>query len=189
MAKSMTKTPPTIKVRRAIPEDVVNIYRLVRKRTETVQPHFLGVPEPHRGMAFLLDLIQNGYVIVADLSGRIVGCLGCSVYEVPHGPKDSWVMDAEFTAFAPGFEDNGTGAALLQNVRTFVLKNELPLRIIASKSDQALFGESLVNAGFTEEGVVYTLGVSDGTVRRREEDDDQQSGAASVDGRGGPEGD
>lgn len=183
MAKA-DKPSPTIKIRRATPEDVVNIYRLVRKRTETEEPHFLGVPDPHRGMSFVLDLIQRGYVIVADLSGRIVGCLGCSVYEIPYGPKDSWVMDAEFIAFAPGFEDNGTGAALLQNLRSFVVKNQVPLRVFACKVDNERFGEFLQKIGFTEEGTVYVLGAQDG---RRKEDNDAAGGTAGVDGASGPE--
>jgi hypothetical protein len=172
-----TKPSPTIKIRRATPEDVVNIFRLIRKRTETEQPQFLGVPDHHQGMKFLLDLIQNGYVIVADLSGRIVGCLGCSVYEIPYGAPGSWVMDGEFISFAPGFEENGTGAALLQNLRKFVL-GKMPLRLIACKTDASRFGELLSKIGFAEEGTVYVLGVNDG---RREAEDGNDGEAAGLD--------
>jgi hypothetical protein len=177
---------PTIKIRRAVPEDVVNIFKQTRNRAETEKPHFLGVPDNHRGMAFILDLIQNGYVIVADLSGRIVGCLGCSVYEIPYLPKDSWVMDAEFIAFAPGFEDNGTGAALLQNLRKFVLENKVPLRVMTCKVDEDRFGKFLGKIGFEQVGTVHVLRVDQNEHGRQEDEDDPDGGVASVDGAGGP---
>lgn len=184
------KKSPTIQIRRATPMDVTNIFRLVRRKAETDKPHFLGIPEEHRGLLFILDLIKNGYVIVADLSGRIVGVLGCSAYEPAYRAKGEWVLDAEFFATAPGFESNGTGARLIHNLRTFVRKINIPLRLMSCSSDlKELEEELLTKMGFENAGTIYVLRARENEQeeddeRRRETDNDLGDETASVAGSG-----
>lgn len=69
---------PTLRIAR--PLDVVNLYRLLSKQGG-IDPGDRS--DEARALAFVLDLIMRGYVLVAENSaGRIVGSLACSATRV-----------------------------------------------------------------------------------------------------------
>lgn len=85
-------------MRTAKPLDVVNLYRLLSKQGEYGP---LDRPDEARALAFVLDLIAHGYVLVAENSaGRIVGTLGCAASRI----RGKLVAVGQWLAVLPPFQ-------------------------------------------------------------------------------------
>lgn len=144
----------SIVVRRARPVDCVNIYRLIKPLLET------QVVEPDEGksLAYVLHLVENAYVVVADLSGRVVGAAVCSAYPPPFSRE--FLIDLEFLAAAPSFEQRGVKQALLRNVVNYARKNDAALRMALGPEDAASQGSKLLESGFSQVSQVFAIGKS-----------------------------
>lgn len=141
-----------IVVRRARPVDCVNVYRLLKPQfeTQTIE-HDEG-----KAVAYVLHLIENAYVVVADLSGRVVGAAVCSAYPPPSSRE--FLIDLELLAAAPSFEQRGVKEALLRNVAHYARKNDVALRMALSPEDAAAHGEILRKSGFAAVSQVFAIG-------------------------------
>ena len=141
----------SIVVRRARPADCVNIYRLLKPLLEA-QP---VKPDDGKSIAYVLHLIGSAYVVVADLSGRVVGASVCSAYPPPSSRE--LLIDMEYLAAAPGFEQRGVKEALLRNVFVYARKNDAALRMALSPEESAALGENMRKTGFALVSHVFTI--------------------------------
>jgi N-acetylglutamate synthase-like GNAT family acetyltransferase len=141
----------SIVVRRARPADCVNIHRLLKPLLEA-QP---VQPDDGKAIAYVLHLIENAYVVVADLSGRVVGASVCSAYPPPSSRE--LLLDMEYLAAAPGFEQRGVKEALLRNVFQYARKNGAALRMALSPEESAALGENMRKTGFVLASHVFTI--------------------------------
>jgi N-acetylglutamate synthase-like GNAT family acetyltransferase len=71
---------PTL--RRAKPLDVVNLYRLLSKQGKNDS---VDRSDEARALAFVLDTITTGFVLVAEKAGRIVGTIGFRAVRTDRG--------------------------------------------------------------------------------------------------------
>ena len=116
-------------IRKAVPSDVVNLYRLVSTQDDLFA---FGRPDEARALAFVLDLITRGYVVVAEHSGRLVGTIGFALYP-PSISKDP-VMDCEWFCVVPSYRDADVGSQLLDPVMKTADNYKAQVRLRASES-------------------------------------------------------
>lgn len=151
MAQAKKKTPAKILIRRAIAEDVVNIFKLVQRQRE--QAGSTTPVNTHGAIAYTLDFIKGGHVIVADYSGRLVGVLGCEILE----GRDRTVYDVGMFAMERGFEDSGVDKALMRNLCAFVKKQNYILKVMVSSAQVERAGLLVKQDDFKVAGTVYEL--------------------------------
>lgn len=157
------KKPPTIKIRRAKAEDVVNVFKLLQRRTGgTNSP---AAENHHAAIAYVLDLIEVGYVVVADLSGRLVGAIGCSVSKKPDGNDR---LDVALFAIAQGFDASGADEALMSKLISYTKTNGHSLKVVLGPKDSDKHGKLLTDE-FKVTGTIYEL---DGTAEPETEPDE-----------------
>lgn len=114
----------TIKIRPARPDDVVNIVKLLRKGWREQVVEYAEIDDL-RGYAWILGIIEEGFIAVADLSGRIVGAACASPFRPPWSLV--WMADMEFLYVDPNFRDHGTTEGLLDAVTGWADKVNLSL--------------------------------------------------------------
>lgn len=142
-------------VRRARPADCVNVFRVLRPQFEA-QPVEV---DDGKAIAFVLHLIENAYVVVADLSGRVVGAAVCSAYPPPFSRE--FLLDLEFLAAAPSFEQRGVKEALLSNVANYARQNGIAQRLTLSPADARLdVAKTMQASGFAPSSLAFAIGKS-----------------------------
>ena len=75
----------TVKIRQAKPLDTVNLMRLLMDAHEDsgAYPEF----DIQLGLNWVTRTLNEGYVLVADVSGRTVGTLALTQYNFPWSPQ------------------------------------------------------------------------------------------------------
>ena len=87
-----------------------------------------------RGYRWILTIIEEGLVAVADLNGRIVGAACAS----PYMPAWSiqWMLDMEFIYVLPSFRSAGVADELRRFVEAFADKVKLPMTFGIQSGDR-----------------------------------------------------
>lgn len=123
--------PRTLVIRRATAYDVVNLAKMLIQGREEQEEGiwYPSIPEGDRGkmMAckYVLDLIDRAVIFVADLNGRLLGCIGCSVDRYPW--SDDWMLSNEWFYVMPQFRDSDIAVSLLAAMEQFADADELPI--------------------------------------------------------------
>lgn len=147
-AKKPPKQAPRARLRRAQVEDVVNIFKLSQRQ--------MGPPKDQAdataSVRYLVDLITEGHVVVADLSGRIMGAMGC---EILRGPK--LVYNVVLLAVDVAYDKSGVDTALMRNLCAFAKKNDYVLRVVVSSKMKEKSGVLLKEDNFRVSATVYEL--------------------------------
>ena len=128
--KEDPKEPRTLRIRRATAFDVVNLAKmLMQARDEQAEDiWYPSVPEGERGkmmaVQYVLALIDKAVIYVADLNGRLLGCIGCAVDRFPW--SDDWMLTNEWFYVLPQFRDSEIAENLLRAMEQFADSDELP---------------------------------------------------------------
>jgi N-acetylglutamate synthase-like GNAT family acetyltransferase len=118
----------TIKIRQAKPLDASNIARLLIECHEEGSAY---PPVDHTiGLRWITRTLEEGYVLVADVSGRLVGTLALTNYQFPWSPK--WYMYLEWLYVQNKFRKGGAFEALL--TATHAHADEVDAPIVAGVS-------------------------------------------------------
>jgi N-acetylglutamate synthase-like GNAT family acetyltransferase len=164
-----------IQVRKATVLDAVNIYRLLAegKKSSAIP----GEMDPAKSINFILDLMQRGYVLVAELSGRIIASMGFSVFKPPH--TDEFICDGEWYYVQPNFRDTGVGQALLQRLLK-QMADKVDIRMALCERDVTEFKEEfLAKLGFDPTARQY-IRKHDGRRQSELDADDETTGMAEL---------
>lgn len=143
-------TGKTIKVRRAEPRDIVNIAKLLKDGWNQQTLQFAPIDDAC-GYRWILSILEQGFVVVADLNGRIVGTACAS----PYRPEWSltWLMDMAFLYVLPSFRRDGVAEKLIQAVTNFADKHGAGLTFGIETLDKPLIKDRLLKiAGWTYSG-------------------------------------
>lgn len=132
-----------IKIRPAEPKDVVNIAKLLIKGWNEQVVEYAPIDDL-RGYLWILSIIEEGFLAVADLSGRIVGAAGAS----PFQPRWSltWMLDQEFIYIEPNFRADGLARELLRAVEGFADRVNLPLTFTMATGERVEAKERMMRA-------------------------------------------
>lgn len=105
-----TASTAKVKIRKAEPRDVTALYRLL---SEGEKNHRTVEPDEGRAYRHILELIVQGYVAVAEHSGRVVGSIGFAAYSPGYSFES--IYDCEWFEVLPSYKATGIGLALLRN--------------------------------------------------------------------------
>lgn len=118
-----------ITIRRAVPKDFVNILRLLEQAVQENEVAYPPIDEL-KLMEWVTATKRDGEIVVADLSGRIVGTLGLLVQEWKWSTER--FISNEFFFVQPPFRKHGTAEALLKAGEKFA--HDGKLRLVVSFS-------------------------------------------------------
>lgn len=155
--------PKVIRVRKAEPKDVVNICKLLKAGWNEQTVEYAPVDDL-RGYKWILSILEEGLVAVADLNGRIVGAACASPYRPPWSLQ--WMLDMEFLYILPSFREAGVAEDLLGAIEGFADRVKLSLTFGIQTGDRPLVKDRMMKqAGWTYVG---------GNFIRPTEDDGQE---------------
>lgn len=153
----------TVKIRPARPLDTSNITRLL------IECHAEGSAYPPVdqtiGVRWVTQTLAEGFVIVADVSGRLVGTLALTNYQFPWSPK--WFMYLEWLYVQKKFRKGGAFDALMAAAHAYADEHSAPIVAGVSAGDASVM---LKDKAFKQKGYQY-IG---GTFIRSEQDGRQQ---------------
>ena len=141
----------TIKIRKARPLDASNLFRLLTEAHEetTVYPP----TDPAMGLNWISRTLIEGYVLVADVSGRLVGTLALTNYQFPWSPQ--WYLYLEWLFVQKKFRNDGAFHALLKAAHAYADELKAPMFMGVSSGDAEVF---LKDKLFQQSGYIYLGG-------------------------------
>ncbi len=141
----------TIKVRRAEPKDIVNIAKLLKGGWNEQTLQFAPIDDAC-GYRWILSILEQGFVVVADLNGRIIGTACAEPYRPDWSLK--WLMNMSFLFVLPSFRRDGIAEKLIQAVTNFADKHGAGLTFGIETLDKPLIKDRLLKIA----GWIYTGG-------------------------------
>ena len=139
-----------IRVRKAEPKDIVNICNLLKKGWNLQTTEYAPIDEM-RGYAWILGILREGFIAVADLNGRIVGA-ACGN---PYRPQWSlqWMVDMSFLFILPSFREAGVAQELIKAVELFADEHEASMTFEIQTGDRPEVKDRMMKiAGWTYSG-------------------------------------
>ena len=113
-----------IKVRTAQPKDVVNIFKLMMSGWNEQTIEYAPVDDL-RGYQWIMNILREGFVAVADLNGRIVGVACALPFQPPW--SFTWVLDMTVFYVMPQFRGDGVSDALMSAVEQWADKIKMSM--------------------------------------------------------------
>ena len=146
-----------IHIRKARPDDAVRVMKILREELAEAD---LNLPEPEDGPAliWIISVIAQGFVMVAEMSGRIVGSIGLSAQTFPWAPS-AWFMGWSWFFVLKGFREGGTAVQLAKRMNA--LADEKGAKIVGTvmTAHQPELKDRLVKMlGFTYCGGYFARG-------------------------------
>jgi predicted N-acetyltransferase YhbS len=141
----------TVKIRPAKPLDASNIARLL------IEAHDEGSAYPPvdhaTGLQWITQTLNEGYTVVADVSGRLVGTLALTSYQFPWSPK--WYMYLEWLYVQKKFRKGGAFEALIKAAHAHADEHDAPMVAGVSAGDARVM---LKDKLFEQHGYTYIGG-------------------------------
>jgi predicted N-acetyltransferase YhbS len=141
----------TIKIRPAKPLDTSNLVRLLTAAHDEAGA-YPPVDQAY-GLNWITRTLTEGYVIVADVSGRLVGTLSLTNYQFPWSPK--WYMYLEWLYVQRKFRKGGVFEALIQAAHAHADQMNAPILAGVSSADAKVM---LKDKMFQQHGYQYIGG-------------------------------
>jgi hypothetical protein len=116
----------TIQYREASGLDLSNIYRLLKSEHDLLDMPF-PVLNVDKTIRYVSNLVRspNGRVWVADLSGRLVGTLICSIVQPLW--SDLWFLSNDFFTVDQHFRKHGVAQKLIELAKMLSEEKRLPI--------------------------------------------------------------
>ncbi len=156
-----------IKVRSAQPKDVVNIVKLLMSGWSEQTIEYAPVNDL-LGYQWILKILRDGFIAVADLNGRIVGAACASPFQPPWSLK--WVLDMEFYYVMPQFRGDGVSEALMKAVEQWADSVKLSIHFGIRTGEKPDVKDRMMKmAGWTYVGGNYVRPY-DGQLHKKDQD-------------------
>lgn len=162
----------TVTIRQAKPYDASNICRLLE---QAVNDHEGLYPEPDQHMAinWVVSVLTEGYVVVAEKSGRLIGSVALTNYRFPWSPK--WYLYVDWIFVSRNFREGGVADALIRAMSAFADEKGAPIYAgVSSGKDPRLKDRLLKMKGYTYLGgqFIREIASEEQAVERQQENDD-----------------
>ncbi len=174
-----------IKIRQAQPLDVSNIVRLLEHAITDDEGAY---PEPDYYMAinWVTSILIDGYVIVAEKSGRLIGSVAVTNYKFPWSQR--WFLYVDWLFVSRSFRQGGVFEALMSALHGYADDRGAPIwGGISSGRDARLKDRLMTMNGYRYLGGQFIREPTkveepeDGQRRQQADDDDPALHAASMD--------
>lgn len=115
----------TIVIRNAGPRDASNVVRLLMEWHDSIGIEY---PQPIEGdvLKWVVAIMTNGYVIVAERAGRLIGTIGVQPTPLPFNMKEVVLRD-QFFYVTKAHRDGGVANALMKKVQAWAAIGRIPL--------------------------------------------------------------
>lgn len=123
-----------VMIRSATALDAVNIARLLKASWENQAAAEVAQVNDQRAIEYVVELLKDSHVAVAEISGRLIGALACALTREHWSRPDDWFLVDEIFVISPHWVTRGIPERLLQEAEGFADQRQLPL----------LFGGSLM---------------------------------------------
>ena len=143
----------TIKIRQAKPLDASNIARLLIEAHDDTGPSAYPPVDHTIGLQWITRTLTEGYVLVADVSGRLVGSLALTNFQYPWSPE--WYMSMEWLYVQKKFRSAGAFSALITACHAHADEHDAPLIAAIDAGDKDVF---LKDKAFQQQGYMYVGG-------------------------------
>ncbi len=144
-----------IVIRPAKPADVINIYRMLSRSSEFPGMRLGQIVEP-MAIQMILNLIQSGYVAVADLSGHVVGTIGFAAFVLPWSSET--VLYSAWLAVQPHLYKSGVIHALVRSAVKHADKVDVKVHLqLSTTLLENLDEEALTTLNLKDRGKVFTF--------------------------------
>lgn len=141
----------TIKIRPAKPLDSSNLVRLLTAAHDEAGTY--PPVDQTLGLNWITQTLTSGYIIVADVSGRLVGTLALTNYQFPWSSKS--YMYLEWLFVQKKFRKGGAFEALIKACHAFADEHDAPILAGVSSGDREVF---LKDKMFQQHGYTYIGG-------------------------------
>ena len=155
-----------VKIRPAKPLDTSNLVRLLTAAHDEAGAY--PPVDPAYGLNWITQTLTQGHVIVADVSGRLVGTLALTNYQFPWSPK--WYMYLEWLYVQRKFRKGGAFEALIQACHAHADQHNAPILAGVSSADSKVM---LKDKMFQQHGYQYVGGDFIRSEHGQQEDKDQ----------------
>jgi GNAT superfamily N-acetyltransferase len=163
----------TIKIRPAKPLDTSNLVRLLTAAHDEAGAY---PPVDQRlGLNWITRTLTEGYVIVADVSGRLVGTLALTNYQFPWSPE--WYMYLEWLFVQKKFRRSGAFEALIKACHAYADQHNAPILAGVSSADATVM---LKDKMFMQHGYQYIGGDFIRSAHGQQEKEDHANVQAAV---------
>jgi len=138
-----------IKIRPAKPLDASNLARLLIEAHGESGPGAYPPVDHTVGIQWITRTLAEGYVLVADVSGRLVGTLALTNYQFPWSPR--YYMYLEWLYVQKKFRKGGAFEALMTACHAHADELDAPIVAGISSADKDVFlkDKSLQQHGYT----------------------------------------
>lgn len=167
----------SITIRQAKPYDASNICRLLEQMA-TSDDGLYPDPDQHMVIAWVTSILNEGYVVVAEKSGRLVGTVAVTNFVFPWSPKRYLYVDWMYVSRK--FRDGGVFDGIMTGLHAYADKLNAPIfGGISSGRDARLKDRLMQMKGYTYLGGQFirdhTLEV-DNNGRRKENEQQVEVG-------------
>jgi predicted N-acetyltransferase YhbS len=155
--KENFKSAKVVDIRKATLADNVRIYRILKEAFQSHETLTLPPINEDSAINWIISVIQNGIVYIAEYGGRIVGTIGLSPQELPWAEKNtSWYLNTSWLYVHPKYQGNSTVTKLVQKTIEFArgakiavkfdmsLQNKIIAEKVSDISDIKDVGNNLV---------------------------------------------
>lgn len=148
-----------ITLRTAKPADAVAVMQAIRPMHEESAIQFPPIVEAD-ALRWIIDVIERGFVVLAEVDGRIVGTLGLRVQTYPWNARVPFLYNTWFYV-APEFRKGGTAAKLLDKAKAAHHQHHGigVLVDITTAVDAARKDRFMAAMGFTYMGGLFAYGL------------------------------
>lgn len=158
-----------ILIRKARATDTSNLIRLLEDGHEDDASAYPGAVDQVRGLRWITETLCDGHVIVADLSGRLVGSLALTNYQFPWSAQ--WYMYLEWLFVHKRFRAMGAFDAMMAAAHAYADEHGAPILAGVSASGKDVFVKDrlMQMRGYTYIGGDFIRSAANG----REKEDNQ----------------
>lgn len=148
-----------ITIRTAQPVDAVKIMQAIRPMMDEAAIEFPPVIEAE-AIHWIVNTIANGHVLVAEMTGRMIGSLGLAVRTYPWNSRAPFLYNAWFYVH-PKFRAGGTAKHLIDKAKAFAAAHDnAAILIDITTAVEAERKDRFMKAmGFTYCGGLFAFGL------------------------------
>ncbi len=113
-----------VTIRPAKPYDVSNLCRLLEQAVwdgEGLYPE----PDQHRAINWVTGILNDGFVVVAEKSGRLIGTIALTNYQFPWAQK--WYLYVDWLFVSKSFREGGVFDGLMKVVHAYADERGAPI--------------------------------------------------------------
>lgn len=117
----------TVSIRRATPLDTVNLVRLLKECWDELREIQVSRVDDYYAISHVNETVQKGFVLVADVSGRLVGSIAVRPCREEWSRPTDWYLNEVWWYTTPRFRDRGVALQLLLEAEKLSDDKQLPL--------------------------------------------------------------